>query len=146
MEDSIDLCPPVAIPEKPEKVEVDKDNQNETTDRVKTLEKRIEELEKRRELETENLRKELKQKELEVEECKKRETKDSMIQCEEISQGITTLPQKREETVAITEENKWRVNKDLGGMIWNDDETYSRTPQSNTWVINKKIQLKDLHM
>ena len=31
-------------------------------------------------------------------------------------------------------------------MIWNDDETYSRTPQSNTWAINKRIQLKDLHM
>ena len=115
MEEGRDMCPPVAIPGKPEKVEVDTDKQKEDIDRVKILEKRIEELEKMKETEIENLRKDLEQKELEIEECKKKEYKDNMIQCGEISQGTATPPQKREQTVAITEENKWRVNRDLGG-------------------------------
>ena len=68
--------------------------------------------------------------------------KKDKIQCEEVTNSVV---KKREPVVEITDENKWRTIRELGGMIKNDDNTYSATPQSITWTRNQRIQLKDTY-
>ena len=54
---------------------------------------------------------------------------------------------KKEPVVKITDENRDRVVKELGGMIRNIDNTYSATPQSITWVTkNQRVQLRKKHI
>ena len=47
--------------------------------------------------------------------------------------------------ITITDENRDRVSNLLGGMLYNSDGTYSRTPMSETWAKNKDHQLINKH-
>merc|ERR1712033_122611 len=63
---------------------------------------------------------------------------------ENMMASTMSTPSKGKKSVVIidiTDENRDRVSTLLGGMLSNDNGTYSRTPMSETWTKNKEIQL-----
>ena len=67
---------------------------------------------------------------------------------ENMMASAMSTPSKGKKSVVIidiTDENRDRVSTLLGGMLSNDNGTYSRTPMSETWTRNKEIQLVARH-
>ena len=137
MENMYEKCPNMAIQEKPK---LSEEGIKEKSDKIKNLEEKIREMEytaRRNENEIQSLKIEIERKNEEIRKYKQ-ETEDIIKKQHEI--------EKKPPVVEITDENRWRIVKELGGMIKNDDNTYSATPQSLTWARNQRTQLKDTYM
>ena len=105
-------------------------------DSLKEEIRKMQELRKVQEREMKEMKEELERKNLEIRD------RENMIA------STRSTPSKGKKSVVIiniTDENRDKVSTLLGGMLGNDDGSYSRTPMSETWSRNKEIQLVSRH-
>ena len=116
--------------------EASQSGDKEMVDSLKEEIRKMQELRKVQEREMKEMKEELERKNLEIRD------RENMIA------STRSTPSKGKKSVVIiniTDENRDKVSTLLGGMLGNDDGSYSRTPMSETWSRNKEIQLVSRH-
>ena len=108
-------------------------------EKIEAMEKMMEEQKKMYEEQVEKMSKELKMREIEV---KNKEEEEGSNKVHQIVPETTPPLIKGVVVVEINENNESKVSTIHNGMIENPDGTLSRTPQSETWVKNRDLQLK----
>ena len=110
--------------------------QSEDKEMIETMKNEIKTQKKKHEKELKEIKEELRKKNLEI-----------LNKENEISSTVKTPPRGKKGVViiTITDENRHRISNLLGGMLQNDDGSFSRTPMSETWARNKDHQLISRH-